>query len=243
MSVADYTAKVKTQQAAADLAYDLQKYKTEQEVRVEQVQADVVEREKQIEVQEKEILRRQKELDATVEKPAAAERQRIQTLAEAEQYRLQATATGQAEAIRATGTAEADAARAKGLANAEVTQATGAAEATAMAKKADAWNAYNEAAIAQMLIEKLPEIARAIAEPLAKTEKIVIVSTGDGQGAGAQKITQDVTQMIAQIPPVLEALTGIKIQDMISKLPTIGQSSTKHSDAPVPTQPPQKPSA
>ena len=242
MNVADYTSKVKTQQATSDLAYDLQKFKTEQIVRAEQVQVEVVEREKQIEVQEKEILRREKELEATVEKPANAEKQRIQTLAEAEQFRLQATAMGQAEAIRATGTAEADAARAKGLAAAAVIQASGEAEATAMAKKADAWSAYNEAAIAQMVIEKLPEIARAIAEPLSKTEKIVIVSTGgDGQGAGAHKVTQDVTQMIAQIPPVLEALTGIKLEDVISRVPNLGKAKEKgpaHPPATIPTPPP-----
>jgi flotillin len=235
MSLADYTANVKTQQAQADLAYDLQKFKTEQAVRVEQVQVEVIEREKQIEVQEKEILRRTRELDATIEKPAEAERQRIRTLAEAEQYRLQTTATGQAEAIRATGIAEADATKAKGLAGADVIQAQGAAEATAMAKKADAWRAYNEAAIAQMVIEKLPEIARAISEPLAKTEKIVVVSMGDGPGAGTSKITHDVTQMIAQIPPVLEALTGMKLEDMIARVPQIGQ--TKKTGSTPPAQP------
>jgi len=116
MSVAQYQGAAQTKQAEADLAYDLQKFKTQQLVRAEEVEVQVVEKQKQIDVQGKEVDRRKLELTATVERPAEADRSRIQTLAEAEQFRLQTTATGQAEAIKATGFAEADANKAKGLA-------------------------------------------------------------------------------------------------------------------------------
>jgi flotillin len=228
MQLADYKASVQEKTAAADLAYDLQKFKTQQAVRVEEVQVQVIEKQKQIEVQENEILRKEKELVATIEKPALAERQRIQTLAEAEQFRLSTTASGQAEATRAIGTAEADANRAKGLAQADIIKAQGFSEAEAMQKKADAWQQYNQAAIAQMFIDKLPEVATAVSAPLAKMEKIIVISQGDGQhGAGASKVTRDVTEVIAQLPEVIEALTGMKLQEMVGMLPRVRQEKAE----------------
>jgi flotillin len=228
LKLADYNASVQQKTAEADLSYDLQKFKTQQLVRQEEVQVQVVEKQKQIEVQEQEILRREKELAATVEKPAMAERAKIQQLAEAEQYRLQATAMGQAEATRQVGIAEAEANKARGLAEAEVTQAKGIAEALAMAKKAEAWKQYNEAAVLQIVIEHLPELAKAVAEPLSKTEKIVVVGGGgNGDGAGASKVTQDVVNVVAQLPPMIQALTGVDLQEILRKLPNAADQAEK----------------
>ena len=120
--------------------------------------------------------------------------------------------------MKAKGLAEAEAVRAKGLAEAEVILAKGQAEAESMRKKAEAWRAYNEAAIAQMFIEKLPELARAIAEPLGRTDKIAIISNG-GEGIGASKLTKDVVDIIAQLPPILESVSGVSLKDLISKVP------------------------
>lgn len=239
LKLAEYNAAVQQKQAEADLSYDLQKFKTQQLVRQEEVQVQVVEKQKQIEVQQQEISRREKELAATVEKPAAAERAKIQQLAEAEQYRLQATATGQADATRAVGIAEADAAKAKGLAEAEVTQAKGMAEAVSMTKKAEAWGQYNEAAILQIVAESLPHLAAAIAEPLSKTEKIVVIGGGGDGGAGASKVTQDVANIIAQLPPVIQSLTGIDIQELLAKLPelTRQRAAKKHVEPEAQPQP------
>ncbi|HUT73872.1 MAG TPA: SPFH domain-containing protein [Armatimonadota bacterium] len=230
INVAEYKAASSQKQAGADLAYDLQKFKTEQLVRAEEVQVQVIEKEKQIDVQAREVDRRTKELTATVEKPAAAERCRIQTLAEAEQFRLRATAAGQADATRAVGLADADANKAKGLAQADIIKAQGFSEAEAMSKKADAWREYNEAAIAQTFIEKLPQIAAAVSAPLAKTERIVVVSTG-GDSAGADKVTRDVVKIIAQLPPVLEAMTGMKLEDILARLPHLGEQAAPASAA------------
>jgi flotillin len=232
MRLAEYKAAVQEKTAAADLAYDLQKFKTQQAVRVEEVQVQVVEKQKQIEVQENEILRKEKELVATVEKPASAERQRIQTLAEAEQYRLRATATGQADATRAVGTAEADANKAKGLAQADIIKAQGFSEAEAMQKKADAWRQYNEAAVTQLFIDKLPEVAAAVSAPLAKTERIVVISSGgDSQSsAGASRVTRDVTDIISQLPAVIEALTGVNLQELVKRVPQISRTRSSEED-------------
>jgi flotillin len=237
MKLAEYTASVNQKKAEADLAYDLQKFQTQQLVVAEQVKVQVVEKDNLIQVQDKEIQRREKELSATVERPADAERYRIQQLADAEQYRLKTTAMGQAEAIKATGLAEADANKAKGLAQADVIREQGLAEATAMAKKAEAWSSYNEAAITQMFIDKLPSIASAISAPLAKTEKIVIVNTGDGPGGGASKLTGDITQIIAQLPPVVEAMTGLKLEDMIKRIPGVLETPAAPPAPPTPPAP------
>jgi len=117
--------------------------------------------------------------------------------------------------------------RANGLAEAVVILAKGQAEAESMRKKAEAWRTYNEAAIAQMFIEKLPELARAIAEPLGRTDKITIISTG-GEGIGASKLTKDIVDIIAQLPPVLEGVSGVNLKDLISKIPGV---STRKADA------------
>ena len=218
--------------AEAELAYTLQTNITNQEVRAEEVEVEVVQRKKQIEVQHQEALRREQELDATVRKPAEAEQHRVRTIADARQYQLQTEATGEAEAIRRRGEAEADAIKAKGLAEAEilrqkglaeadVIRQQGLAEAEATLKKADAWKEYTQAAVIQQLLDGLPEVAAAIAQPLAQTERIVVISTGGDadSGAGASKITKDVTDIIAQVPATIEALTGIDFLSAIKSLP------------------------
>jgi flotillin len=245
MKVAEYAASVNLKKADADLAYDLQKNKTNQAVKAEEVQVMVIEKQKQIEVQEKEIIRRQKELEATVSRPADAERYRVQTIAEAEKFKLQTEATGQAEAKRQLGLGEADANKARGFAEADVNKARGLAEADAnkargiaeadvilaqgnstaeaMQKKADAWRSYNEAAILQLFLESAPAIAKAIAEPLSKTEKIVVINNGgEGGAAGANKITKDVTTIMSQIPEVVKSLSGVDINALLGKLQKIG---------------------
>jgi flotillin len=229
---AAYQAETNRKKAEAELAYTLQQNITNQEVKTEEVQVEVSAKKKQIEVQHQEALRREQELDATVRKPAEAEQYRVRTLAEARQFQLQTEATGEAEAIRRKGEAEADAAKAKGLAEAEILRQKGLAEAEvirqqglseaeATLKKADAWKEYTQAAVLQQLLDKLPEIASAISQPLAKTDRIVVVSTGgeNGSGAGASKITQDITNIIAQVPATIEALTGMDLLGAIGNLP------------------------
>lgn len=223
---AAYDTEVNRRKAEAELAYLLQQNITNQEVRAEEIQIEVIDKQKRIEVQEQEVKRRERELEATVRKPAEAEQFRIETLANAKRTQLETEAAGQASAVRSVGEAEADASRAKGLAEAEVIQAQGTSEAEAMMRKADAWQNYNQAAIVQQLVDSLPEVASAISAPLAKTEKIVIVGGGDG-GAGASKVTGDVTSIMAQLPETLEALTGIDLVETIKGLRGIGTSETE----------------
>jgi flotillin len=228
MNLADYQASVNQKKAESDLAYDLQKYKTAQLVKREEIQIAVVEKESLIGVQEQEIKRREKELEATIQKPAEAERNKVRTLAEAEKYRLETEAAGRAASIRAQGLAEADivkakglaeadASKAKGLAEAAVIQAQGEATAEAMRKKAEAWEKYGEAAIVQTIAELLPQLAKNVAEPLSRIERMVVINSGPSGpgGGGASKITRDVADIVSQLPPIVEGLTGVDLAKMI----------------------------
>src|SRR3974390_3580044 len=196
-NVAQYQAAVNQRKAEADLAYDLQKYKTGQLVKEEEVQVNIIEKQKQIELQQQEILRKQRELEANVQKPADAERYKVEALANARKFQLETEAAGSASATKATGfanadvskatgLAEAEAQKAKGLAEAAVIEAQGKATAESMRVKAESFKQYNEAAVVEMIIRILPEVASKISEPLAKTEKMVIINSGNGVGGGAR---------------------------------------------------------
>src|SRR5216683_3300538 len=186
---AAYLEAVKKQQAQADKAYEIQTNVMQQQVVAESVRVQQVEKQEQIKVQEAEISRVEKELIATVLKQADAERKRIETLATAESQRLSLEAEGRAASIRTQGEAEA-----------EIIFKKGEAEAKAMNVKAEAFQEYNQAAVVDKLLTGLPEVVRALAEPLSKVDKITIVSTGNGDSAGVHKITGDITQMAAQVP-------------------------------------------
>src|SRR5437899_10527205 len=227
-NVAQYQAAVNQKKAEADLAYDLQKFKTGQLVKAEEVQVQIIEKQKQIELQQQEISRKQRELEANVQKPADAERYKVETLANATKFQLETEAAGAASASKAkgfaaadgnkaTGLAEAEANKAPGLAEAAIIEAQGKANAEAMRLKAESFKQYNEAAVIEMIVRVLPEVAGKISEPLSKTEKMVIINSGNGVGAGTSRLTGAVTQIVAQLPPIIESLTGIKFEKLLEQ--------------------------
>jgi len=237
-NVAQYQATVNVQKAQADLAYDLQRFKTGQLVKAEEVQVSIVEKQKQIELQQQEILRKQRELEATVQKPADAERYKVETLANAKKFQLETEAAGAASAtkatgfasadvVKATGLAEADANKARGLAEASVIEAQGKATAEAMRVKAESFKQYNEAAVIEMIVRILPEVAGKVSEPLSKMDKMVIINSGNGPGGGASKLTGDVTQIISQLPPIIESLTGVKFEKLMEQVPALRKAMGK----------------
>ena len=221
MKVSEYQASINEKKAESDLSYDKKKYVVDQEVQKEAIQVEIVRKQKEIELNEQEILRKEKELEATVKKPAEADKFKTQVDADASKYKTEVyaeaerikrskEAEGQSYAIKAEGLAKAEAIKAAGLAEAEIIRAKGEAEAAAMMKKAEAYKMFNDAAMAQMVIEKLPEIAQAIAQPLSKTEKIIMI--GD---SGASKITKDITNVMAQLPETVKGITGIDLTQII----------------------------
>jgi flotillin len=206
----------KRQQAQADKAYEIQTNVMQQQVVAEQVKIQQVEKLEQVKVQDAEIARREKELIATVLKQAEIERQRIQTLAEAEKARLMAEAEGKASAIKQQGEAEA-----------EIIFKKGDAEARAMNVKAEAYQEYNQAAVVDKLITGLPEVVKALASPLNNVDKITIVSTGNGDAAGMNKITGDIAKMAAQVPALFETLSGMQMSELFGRIRNIGDKSPK----------------
>jgi flotillin len=104
------------------------------------------------------------------------------------------------------------------------------AEAEAMVAKAGAWGKYNEAAIADRLLSILPQLAAAVSEPLSKTEKIVMIGgNGNGDGIGAHRVTRDVMKIVAELPEVLESLTGKRLDELVKALPRTGEASGEAS--------------
>ena len=166
-------------------------------------------------------MRREKELIATVLKqardraPAHSDACRSRAISEP-----MVEAEGRASAIRAQGEAEA-----------EIIFKKGDAEARAMNVKAEAYQEYNQAAVVDKLITGLPEIVKALASPLANVDKITIVSTGNGDSAGMNKITGDITEMAAQVPALFEALSGMQMSDLFGKIRTIGDKSPKPDES------------
>jgi len=236
---ANFNETVKRQQASADKAYEIQTQVMQQQVVAESVRVQQVEREAQIKVQEAEITRREKELIATVLKNAEIERARIEMLAAAERQRLISEAEGRAASVRTQGEAEA-----------EIIFKKGEAEAKAMNVKAEAYQEWNQAAVVDKLMTGMPEIVKALAAPLANIDKITIVSTGDGNTAGAHKITGDMTAIAAQVPALFEALSGMQMSELLAKVRTIGDHSPQHDaktaavvPSTVPTLPVQQPKA
>merc|ERR1711881_303870 len=102
-----------------------------------------------------------------------------------------------------------------GKAEASATKAKGEAEADVLRQKAEAFKQYGEAAIVQSIVERMPEIAEAIATPLQQTEKMVFISQ---DGSSASRLTNDVVSMVGSIPNAVEGLTGINLSKAVNAL-------------------------
>lgn len=213
---AQLKATTKREEAQADKAYEIQTAVMQQQVVVESVKVQQIEKQEQIKVQEAEILRHEKELIATVLKGAEVERARIETLAAAERQRLMSEAEGYASSVRVQGEAEA-----------EIIFRKGEAEAKAMNVKAEAYQEWNQAAVVDKLMTQMPEMVKALAAPLANIDKITIVSTGDGTAAGANRITGDMAAIAAQVPALFEALSGMQMSELLSKVKSIGANGER----------------
>ncbi|MFZ0271860.1 MAG: SPFH domain-containing protein [Acidobacteriaceae bacterium] len=226
ISKAQYAEQSRKQQASADKAYELQTNITQQQVIAEQVKVQQIEKEQQIKVQEAEILRHEKELIATVLKEAEVNRQRVEVLAAAEKARLTMEAEGRASAIKTQGEAEAS-----------IIFQKGEAEAKAMNVKAEAYQEWTQAAVVDRLISNLPEVVRAMSEPLSKVDRVTIVSTG-GDSAGTSKLTGDMAKIAAQVPALFEALSGMDMRELMSNITSMrprgnGKGNGSSADGPV----------
>ena len=178
-----------TKKAMADAAYEIQKEEQRKTIEVTTANADIAKQEREIELKQKQVAVTEQSLEAEVKKKAEAEKYAAQQRAEAELYQRQKDAEAkqfeaqreaeaqkaQAEAMRFAREQEAAGIRAVGEAEASAIQAKGIAEAEAMEKKAEAYAKYNKAAVAEMMIKVLPDIAGKVAEPLGQIDKITII--------------------------------------------------------------------
>jgi len=212
MKRAEYLASINQKKAHADLSYDLEKQRMLQQIKKEEGQVRVIEKDQNIQLETLEIARKEKELEAAVKKSADAKKYQIITEANAEAYRLEAEAKGKANADRLLAQAEAERIR-----------ITGEAEAETMRQKATAYADFNMAAIYQMLVDKMPELARAVSEPLGKVDKILLV----GGETGVSKITGQVAEILAQLPLVVKHLTGLDLEELLHKLTSTEKQTVK----------------
>jgi flotillin len=196
---------------------------TEQETRIEQVR-----KAQEVLVQEQEVARREKELQATVVKPAEAERQAAVLRAEgqkqaaiikaeATQKELEYEGAGEAAKIERIGKAEAAKVLAIGEAEAEVVKKKLLAEAEGLQKKAEAWKNFNEAAVINMVVEKMPELAQAFATQLAGIDKINIIEMGNGSGGsnGVSKVMGTVGGGMTAMLAMLKDQFGVDVARMM----------------------------
>ena len=181
-----------------------------------------IEKEQQVKVQEAEIMRREKELIATVLKQAEIERQRIETLAEAEKPAPDDGSRRPRRAIRAQGEAEA-----------EIIFKKGEAEAKAMNVKAEAYQEYNQAAVVDKLITGMPEIVRALASSAGQGRQDHHRLHRQRHAAGHAQDHRRHHGNGGAGPALFEALSGMKMQELLGKVRTIGDKRRSRTPATV----------
>lgn len=183
------------------------------------------ERDAELKKQEVEIARQR--LDAEIRAKADADRYREEQQAQAELFKRQKEAEAKkfeqqqdaeakkamAEAVRFAREQEAEGIRATGLAEAEAIRAKATAEAEGIDKKAEAMKKYGEAAIIEMIMQALPEIAKNVAEPLSKVDKITMY--GEGNSA---KMLQDIINSTTQVTEGLAQGMGIDVKALLSSI-------------------------
>lgn len=201
-----------TKKAMADAAYDIQKEEQRKTIEVATANADIAKQEREIELKQKEVAVTEQSLEAE------AQLYQRQKEAEARQFEAQRQAEAQkaeAEAMRYAKEQEAAGIRAVGEAEASAIQAKGIAEAEAMEKKAEAYAKYNKAAVAEMMIKVLPDIAAKVAEPLGQIDKITIIGGGDGEN-GVGKVAGNVPVVMAKVFESMKEATGIDLSEIIN---------------------------
>jgi len=234
LKVASFKKESDVAKAEADQAYSIQEARSKQSVVEEQMQVEIVRKEREIDLEAKEILRREKQYDAEVKKKADADRYAVVQAAEADKarqineadahkYRIEAEAKANAEQKRLNGLAEAEAARAKGTAEAEVVRLRGLAEAEAKEKLAQAFEKFGEAAVLDIIVKMLPELAGKVAEPISAIDKLTVVDTGHGEGAA--RVSNYVTSLMATAPEMLKSVSGIDIGQLIQRLTKPGTTT------------------
>ena len=225
---AEFDAAVKAKQAEADQAGPLATATARQKVTEQETKIEQVRKQQEVLVQAQEAQRREQELLATVVKPAEAarqaailkaegERQATVIRAEATQKELEFQGAGEAAKIERIGRAEAAKVLAVGEAEAEVIKKKLLAEAEGLQSKAEAWKNFNEAAVINLVVDKMPELAQAFATQLAGIDKINIIDMGNGAGGsgGVARVMGTVGGGMTAMLAMLKDQFGIDIAQLM----------------------------
>lgn len=210
---------------------ELVRQQRQKEITEAEIQVQIAQAQKSTELAEQQAIEKEKKLLSEVVKPAEANRKKQEQEAEASKFNaikkaeaeaekkridaqadadaITATAVAQADAIRKKAEAEADAISKKGSAEAEATRAKLLAEAEGLERRAEAMQKMNQAGVTQMIIDKLPEIAGAIAKPMEQIDKISIIGGVDG----VAQVTDYVPTALAKVVETVKETTGFDLTD------------------------------
>lgn len=242
-----YLKESQTAKADADAAYEIQQNKMrksiidtnadaemlrqqrDQGIAAEQMEVEVVRERKNIELAQTKADAKKRQLEETVINPAEAsckeaelkaEAAKIKAIKEAEAIaesrRLEAAA--HAFQIEAVGQKEANIIKLKGEAEADAIRLKLEAEAAGMQKKAEAYKQYGEAAVIQMIVEALPEMAKHIAQPIGSIDKIIVWDGGSDSGKGPMRIAETVTKTLAATMDAMNEMTGFDVKAVLNNL-------------------------
>ncbi len=188
--------------ARADKAYEIEQERIRKTWEEEHATAELTRLEKETELKRQQVEIEREKLNVEIREKAQAEKDRRMAEAEAEKYRRQA---------------EADAELYSAQKEAEAIRMKGEAEADAMRMKAEAMQLYGQAAMMEMIADKLPDIARAVSEPLSKTEKIILFGEG-----GATAMAKDTAGTMLQTFEAVREAVGLDIPQTIRDVTTGG---------------------
>ncbi len=217
-----------TKRAEADAAYEIQKETQRKTIEITKTEADIARQEKEVDLKKREADVKEQSLNAEIRKKAEADKFAKQQEADAQLYQRQRNAEAdkfekqqEAEARKAQAEAElyakkqeAEGIRAVGEAEAKAIEAKGIAEAEALEKKAEAMKKYGQAAMVEMIVNALPEMAKAIAEPLSTIDKVTIID-GNGGGSGVGTMGSYVPQVLAKTIESVKETTGVDIAEIM----------------------------
>ena len=215
-------------QATADAAYEIEKENQRKTIEVTSADANIAKQEREVLLKSKEAEVKEKALEAEVKKQAEAEKFAVQQKADAELYTRQKEAEAkkfeiqqEAEAQRAKADAdrysrerEAQGIQLVGEAEAEAIRAKGIAEAEAMDKKAEAYQKYTGAAVAEMLIKVLSDVAGKIAEPLTQIDKITVIGSGN-DSSSIDSVAGNVPGVMTKLFESMKETTGIDLGEIV----------------------------
>jgi len=215
-----------TAQADADAAYAIQQQEQQKTINIKTVEAEIEKTKREQILSKEQIEIKQNQLAAEVEKKADADKYKVEKeaaadleqrkrVAEAQKYEAEQRALAQnaeSDAVRYRLEQEAAGIKAKGEAEAYAIQKKGEAEALAMDKKAEAYKKYNSAAVAQMMIEILPQIAENVAKPISAIKDVNIYSS---DGSGISSMSGNVPIAIKQAFDVLKSATGVDMAEIM----------------------------